>query len=89
MNESAVGNSNDIESSKFSKSDLVKHALRIIVHVLRDVDKMSVIVFNDSSYELFRVLEMNIDNKKIAVEMIELIDANGDINICDGLNFAW
>jgi len=88
MNESAVGNSNDVESSKFSKLDLVKHALKTIVHVLRDVDKMSVIVFNESSYELFPVLEMNIDNKKIALEKIESIDAYGGTNIWDGLKSA-
>ncbi|CAF1053365.1 unnamed protein product [Didymodactylos carnosus] len=76
---------NKVETFGLSQLDLVKHALKTIIHTLSEHDRLSVVEFNRKATVLFQLLEMNQDGKASALAAIEQLEPNGATNLWDGL----
>ncbi len=76
---------NDKETGGLTQLDLVKHALKTIVHSLTQNDRLSIVSFADSASILFRLRQMDDDGRSSALAALERLDDNGSTNLWDGL----
>ncbi|CAF4946037.1 unnamed protein product, partial [Rotaria magnacalcarata] len=79
------GTSNDKERYGLSQLDLVKHALKTIIHSLTQNDRLSIVSFANSASTLFKLREMNEDGRSSALAALERLEDNGQTNLWDGL----
>ncbi|CAM4905461.1 unnamed protein product [Rotaria socialis] len=79
------GTSNDKERYGLSQLDLVKHALKTIIHSLTQNDRLSIVSFANSASTLFKLREMNGDGRSSALAALERLEDNGQTNLWDGL----
>lgn len=85
MDDTSTNDQNDLEASKFSRWDLVKHSVSTIVHSLKETDKIMLIVFSNNAQIVLPFEKMNENGKKKALEALENIEINGGTNLWDGL----
>ncbi|CAF0863175.1 unnamed protein product [Didymodactylos carnosus] len=76
---------NMVEKFGLSQLDLVKHALKTIIHTLNEHDRLSVVEFNRKATVLFQLLKMTQDGKTSALAAIERLEPDGATNLWDGL----
>lgn len=81
-------NSNNAETNKFSRWDLVKHSIVTIVHCLRPIDKISIITFSDDAVVQLELTNMNASGKKNALKVLESIRPDGCTCLWEGLDLS-
>jgi len=69
--------------------DLVKKALKCLLNYLRDSDRLSVVLFNDSATRLFPLTRMTQTNKDKISNQIQSIEAKDGTNIHQGICHAF
>ncbi|CAF5010581.1 unnamed protein product, partial [Rotaria sp. Silwood1] len=79
------GTSNDKEKYGLSQLDLVKHALKTIIHSLTHNDRLSIVSFSNSATILFTLHQMDNDGRSSALAALERLEDNGQTNLWDGL----
>jgi len=84
--DSSLSNSGDVEVSKFSRLDLIKHSMNTIISCLRPEDSLALVTFDDTAKLVLPPTFMNQQGKMIADKQISRIIANGGTNLWDGLN---
>ena len=83
---SSLSLANDPESSMFSRLDLVKHSVNIIIHCLQPEDSLSLIVFDNNARTILDTTKMDTNGKKAAQKVLYQIVPSGKANLWDGLN---
>lgn len=73
------------EKFGLSQLDLVKHAIKTIVHSLQPQDRLSLVSFANSATVLFQLTKMDHDGKSSALAALERLEDNGQTNLWDGL----
>ncbi|CAF1172373.1 unnamed protein product [Rotaria magnacalcarata] len=73
------------EKFGLSRLDLVKHAIKTIVHSLQPQDRLSLVSFANSATVLFQLTHMSPDGKSSALAALERLEDNGQTNLWDGL----
>lgn len=83
-------NKNATEQMNFTRLDLVKQIIRIIIKALGQNDKVSLIKFNTSATIMTgsSFIPVNSGNKQILNEKLDEITANGGTNIWDALRVS-
>lgn len=79
------GAANQKETYGLSQLDLVKHALKTIVHSLTENDRLSIVSFSNSASILFNLRQMDNDGRSGALAALERLTDNGQTNLWDGL----
>lgn len=65
--------------------DLVKHAVKTVVHTLTDKDRLAIVVFDEDATIKMELTAMNDQNKQNAIQIIEQIKVGSTTNIWAGL----
>lgn len=84
MNES-IDAMNNSEISGFSRLDLVKHSMNLVISCLRPEDQLSIITFNSSAQCNLKPIAMDPQGKNRAQNIIRNIYGGGGTNMWDGL----
>ena len=80
-----IQGASDKEKYGLSQLDLVKHALKTIIHSLTEHDRLSIVSFSNSATVLFRLRQMDDDGRSSALAALERLTDGGQTNIWDGL----
>jgi Mg-chelatase subunit ChlD len=64
------------EQYGLSQLDLVKHALKTIIHSLQDQDRLSIVSFSSQANILFQLTKMADDGKKSALDAVEKLSVS-------------
>jgi hypothetical protein len=81
-----VSSDSGTESHGFTILDIVKHALRTIIHTLDDGDRLALVAYNSSARTVFDLVEMNEAGKRQAETGVNGMQPGGTTNIWDGLH---
>ncbi|CAF1094016.1 unnamed protein product [Rotaria sp. Silwood1] len=73
------------EKFGLSQLDLVKHAIKTVIHSLEPQDRLSLVSFANSAKILFQLTKMDQDGKSSALAALERLEDNGQTNLWDGL----
>eukprot|EP01063_Lacrimia_lanifica_P024055 TRINITY_DN32024_c0_g1_i1.p1 TRINITY_DN32024_c0_g1~~TRINITY_DN32024_c0_g1_i1.p1 ORF type:complete len:767 (+),score=281.16 TRINITY_DN32024_c0_g1_i1:65-2365(+) len=73
------------ESNGLTQLDLVKHAVRTIIHCLDDTDYLALVKYNDGASIALPLTQMTGANKKKALEVLDNFASGSLTNIWDGL----
>ncbi len=65
--------------------DIVKHAVKTVIHTLTDQDRLSIVTFNTDATIVFTLSEMNEGGRKQAIDVLETLEPEGRTNIWAGL----
>jgi hypothetical protein len=65
--------------------DIVKHAVKTIVHTLKDVDRFALIAFDDAADRVLNLTDMTEEGKTRAIEAIDGLMPRGRTNIWGGV----
>ncbi|KAH3765853.1 von willebrand factor type A domain protein [Pelomyxa schiedti] len=89
MGEEATFQDENDETSKrksgLSVLDLVKHAVKTVLHTLSPEDRVALVAFDDYAVTSFPLLEMSEDGRMCAILSLEELRPNGSTNIWEGL----
>lgn len=80
-----VGDNTDQEISKFSRWDLVKHSMNIIVSCLRPEDQLALVTFSNDANRNLDLTHMTVDGKQRAHHVLNQCHPNGGTNLWAGL----
>lgn len=80
-----IQGANDKERYGLSQLDLVKHALKTIIHSLTQNDRLSIVSFSNKASILFKLRQMDGDGRLSALAALERLDDSGQTNLWDGL----
>ena len=86
--EVSVNTGTGTESHGFSRLDLVKHAMNMIINCLNEYDNLVIITFSDTAKVLMEVTEMTSHGKTMSQSIINSMKTEGSTNIWDGLDKA-
>jgi len=87
--EVSIKNSDGIEEKNgLSQLDLVKHAVKTIIHSLKENDNLSLITFNNAAKVICDLTQMTNVNKKIILEKLDDLFANGSTNLWHSIKTA-
>lgn len=75
-------------SMRGSKLNLVKETLEFVINKLEDIDRVSLITFNNEYEILANLVPMSSINKRLMIRLIEEMEASGSTNIQDPLQAA-
>jgi Mg-chelatase subunit ChlD len=75
-----------VESSGLNILDIVKHAVKTIINVLNDHDRLSVISYSDNAATIFDLTAMDAAGKANALRLTSLLEPGGMTNLWDGLH---
>lgn len=73
------------EQYGLSQLDLVKHALKTVIHSLQPQDRLAVVSFANNATVLFELTKMDADGKSSALAALARLEDNGQTNLWDGL----
>eukprot|EP01083_Nonionella_stella_P075874 206471_1 len=73
------------ESHGLSILDLVKHAIKTIVHCLDDNDYLSIVSYSSNATVVTQLIKMDKKGKKKTLDSLENLRASGQTNLWDGL----
>ena len=71
--------------STMTQLDLVKHAVKTIIHTLSPNDRLSIVAFDDKGQVVFPLSEMTSDSRVTAVAALVLLEPDASTNIWAGL----
>lgn len=77
--------SGKVESYGLTVLDIVKHAVKTIIHSLEHYDRLSLVSFETKATTIFGLIEMNPKGKELALKELETLVAEGQTNLWDGL----
>lgn len=72
----------------YSLLDLVKHALKTVMKVLRPQDRLALILFDDAVETPFDFMAMDQDNQEMAAAVVEALEGRNSTNIYLALETA-
>jgi len=75
----------DLEESKFSRLDLVKHSINTIIHCLRPEDTLGLVTFSDGASKVLSLTKMDERGKKSAANVLQRFQSHGNTNLWSGL----
>lgn len=75
----------EYEDLGYSLLDLVKHAVKTVLKVLRPDDRASLILFNDQVFAAYDFTQMTEKNRAAMISTVEQIKPVGATNICDAI----
>lgn len=75
----------DTEVHGLSILDVVKHAVRTIVNILKPTDHLSLVVYSSKAKKIFDLIPMDALGKAKAEKEISSLDPDGNTNLWDGL----
>lgn len=75
----------DAEAHGLSLLDIVKHAVRTVVHSLKDTDKLSIVAYSDTATAVLRPTAMTSRGKALADSAMASLKPGGRTNLWDGL----
>ena len=78
--------SNGVESSGLNILDIVKHAIKTIISVLDEHDRLSIVSYSDQATIIFDLLSMNAAGKTRALQLMSSLEPGGMTNLWDGLH---
>ncbi len=74
------------EATGMTRIDLTKYSARVIIESLRPGDRLGLIAFSDSAYELAPIRQINSDHdKQILTGALDRYSASGSTNIYDAM----
>jgi adenylate kinase len=76
---------NCVISDGFTQLDLVKHAVKTVIHSLSDDDRLSIVAFESIATSVLSLTKMTPVGKKQAVTVLETLSPEDTTNIWDGL----
>jgi len=76
----------EVKNDGLSRFDLVKHAVKTVMHTLSDSDRLSLVTFSSSANEVFGLKYMNAAGRADAVAALEAVQWGGQTNIWDGIH---
>mmetsp|Transcript_140540 Transcript_140540/g.356722 ORF Transcript_140540/g.356722 Transcript_140540/m.356722 type:complete len:703 (-) Transcript_140540:261-2369(-) len=87
MGEEAVVKAEAVETSglQFSVLDVVKHALKTIMHNLTGEDRMAVVAYSNEASKIFELTVMSDNSRREAEAKLETLQPSGMTNLWDGL----
>lgn len=65
--------------------DLVKHAVKTIIHILKPSDRISIIRYDDNAEVLLDLTNVDANGKANALKKVEDLYLGGCTNLWDGL----
>jgi len=65
--------------------DIVKHAVRAVMHILGDRDRLSIVAFDDKAETVFALSAMTEAGREDAVRALEILRPRGQTNLWDGV----
>ena len=68
--------------------DIVKHAVKTIIHTLTPNDRLSVVTYSSRATLIFGLTPMDADGKKMAEAKLEELRPGGQTNLWDGLHMG-
>jgi Mg-chelatase subunit ChlD len=77
-----------VDSTGLSLLDIVKHAVNTVIKILGPQDRLALVSFSNSADVLFNFMPMSETNKKLAVNLVQNLVANGMTNLWDGLEVS-
>jgi len=66
--------------------DIVKHAVKAVICILEDCDRMSLVAFDDKAETVFALHEMNTSGRDQATEALNSLHPKGQTNLWDGIH---
>ena len=78
----------DRECDGFSRFDLIKHCIYLIIEMLGENDTLTIITFNDNAKRLL-TCKLTIDNKQTIKDKLAKVYPSGSTNIWAALNTAY
>jgi len=66
--------------------DIVKHAVKAVMGVLEDSDRMSLVAFDDKAETVFSLHEMSASGREQATEALNSLRPKGQTNLWDGIH---
>ncbi len=84
----ADGADKDSEAGGFSTLDLVKHAVRTIIHSLGERDRLSVVSYSAQANVLIELTPMNAAGKKKAEAVLDALEPDG-MYVCMSVCLWW
>ncbi|KRX09154.1 hypothetical protein PPERSA_08870 [Pseudocohnilembus persalinus] len=82
---SAASVGKDAEQTGLSILDIVKHALKTVIHNLEDQDNLSIVRFDDQASIQLKMTNMDKKGKNQAQTSVEALNLGGCTNLWDGL----
>ena len=73
------------ESHGLSILDLVKHAIKTIIHCLEDTDYLSIVSYSSKAKVELNLIKMTKNGRKQALERLETLQPTGQTNLWDGV----
>mmetsp|Transcript_38941 Transcript_38941/g.77305 ORF Transcript_38941/g.77305 Transcript_38941/m.77305 type:complete len:758 (+) Transcript_38941:62-2335(+) len=74
------------EDLGLSVLDIVKHAVKAVMAVLQDCDRMSLVAFDDKAETVFALREMSANGRDQATEALNSLRPKGQTNLWDGIH---
>eukprot|EP00931_Biecheleriopsis_adriatica_P064704 TRINITY_DN39432_c0_g1_i1.p1 TRINITY_DN39432_c0_g1~~TRINITY_DN39432_c0_g1_i1.p1 ORF type:complete len:507 (+),score=101.38 TRINITY_DN39432_c0_g1_i1:32-1552(+) len=65
--------------------DIVKHAVKTVMHTLQDDDMLSLVAFDDKAKTVLPLTSMTADGREQAIQALESLQPGGQTNLWDGL----
>jgi len=72
-------------SEGMSQLDIVKHAVKTVMHTLTEQDRLAIVAFDSSASTVFSLSEMNEGGRKQALVALEKLHQEGNTDIWAGL----
>eukprot|EP00005_Dracoamoeba_jomungandri_P001453 CAMPEP_0174256730 /NCGR_PEP_ID=MMETSP0439-20130205/5932_1 /TAXON_ID=0 /ORGANISM="Stereomyxa ramosa, Strain Chinc5" /LENGTH=654 /DNA_ID=CAMNT_0015339467 /DNA_START=216 /DNA_END=2177 /DNA_ORIENTATION=+ len=76
------------ESHGLSLLDVVKHAMKTVIHTLKPEDRLALVEFNTQAKQVFKFIKMDDNGKKSANTALTRLTPDGQTNLWGGLTQA-
>jgi len=83
--EASVGGEGNEEAHGLSLLDVVKHAIKTVIHTLGRNDRLSLVSFSSAAATVLELTAMNEAGKANALRQLATLQPNGRTNLWDGL----
>jgi hypothetical protein len=80
-----VNDTGNAENSGLSYHDIVRHAISVIINILSEKHRLSIVTFSTNATLILPLTWMNDSGKKVALNKIKDISANGCTDLWGGL----
>ncbi|KAJ3085923.1 hypothetical protein HK102_013684, partial [Quaeritorhiza haematococci] len=77
-----------VERDGLSILDIVKHAVKTIIHTLNPTDRLALVSFSNSGRKELPLTTMNDDGKRLAMTALERLEPSYSTNLWDGLKMG-
>ncbi len=83
-----VNTGTNVETDGLTRLDLVKHAVKTLIHMMNDKNYVSIIKFSHNAEVVLDVTQMTEQGKNTAIARLNGLYAAGNTNIWDGLRLG-